>query len=123
MAESQIIGVGGIFLRASDPGALYAWYEKHLGLKREHGCFTFPADAGPGLMTVAFFKKDDTYFDPAQPAMLNFRVHDLEATLALLSAAGAVVDEKRQDYGFGLFGWFTDPEGNRVELWQPLPHD
>jgi predicted enzyme related to lactoylglutathione lyase len=123
MSAGQVIGVGGIFLRASDPAALYGWYEQHLGLKREHGCFTFPPDAGPGMMTVAFFKKDDAYFPPAQPAMLNLRVHDLEATLASLKAAGASVDDKRQDYGFGLFGWFTDPEGNRVELWQPLPHD
>ncbi len=123
MSESQVIGVGGIFLRANDPETLYAWYEKHFGLQREHGCFTFPPDAGPGLLTLAFFKKDSKHFDPAQPAMLNFRVHDLEATLGSLQAAGAFVDEKREDYGFGRFGWFNDPEGNRVELWQPLPHD
>lgn len=120
MSTSHVIGVGGIFLRAADPQALYTWYEQHFGLVREHGCFTFPPDAGPGTIVLTFFGKDDGYFNPAQTAMLNFRVKDLDATLASLTAAGVPVDEKREDYGFGRFGWCTDPEGNRVELWQPL---
>ena len=54
-----------------------------------------------------------------QPAMLNFQVDDLDALLDALIAAGVEVDAKRDHYDFGDFGWFTDPEGNRVELWQP----
>lgn len=55
--------------------------------------------------------------------MLNLQVDDLDAVLDRLAAAGATVDPKREDYGFGKFGWFSDPEGNRVELWQPVDHD
>ena len=116
-----ITGVGGIFLRANDPEALYQWYEKHLGLARQHGCFIFPPNTQSADLALTFFKKTDTYFDPAQPAMVNFRVADLDATLGALAAAGATIDPKRDEYDFGRFAWFTDPEGNRVELWQPLP--
>ncbi len=120
VVPSSIIGVGGVFLRANDPKALYGWYEAHLGLKREHGCFTFPPDAGPGVVTLAFFPKEDKYFDPAQPAMLNLRVRDLDALLASLAAAGVSIDPKRDEYDFGRFAWIHDPEGNRIELWQPV---
>jgi predicted enzyme related to lactoylglutathione lyase len=121
---TNVLGVGGIFLRASDPKALYEWYEKHFGLVRQNGCFMFEDDMRPetkrGSLVLSFFAKDNKYFDPAQPAMLNLRVADLDATLAALTAAGVTVDPKRDDYDFGRFAWITDPEGNRVELWQPL---
>jgi predicted enzyme related to lactoylglutathione lyase len=68
---------------------------------------------------VAFFPKSSSYFPVTQPAMLNFQVDDLDGVLEKLRAAGVVVDAKREDYDYGRFGWFTDPEGNRVELWQP----
>jgi predicted enzyme related to lactoylglutathione lyase len=59
------------------------------------------------------------YFPASQPAMLNFQVDDLDGVLERLSSAGVSVDAKREEYDYGRFGWFTDPEGNRVELWQP----
>jgi predicted enzyme related to lactoylglutathione lyase len=71
-------------------------------------------------MAVSFFKRSSEYFPAAQPAMLNFQVDDLDAILDKLVAAGVEVDPKREDYDFGRFGWFTDPAGNRVELWQPV---
>ena len=92
-------GIGGVFLRARDPKALYAWYEKHLGLPFAHGCFAFPAEQ--------------------ERAMINFQVDDLEALLAKLTADGVSVDPKRESADYGKFGWITDPEGNRVELWEP----
>ena len=119
-AGSLTYGVGGIFLRTRDPEALYAWYERHFGLVRENGCFVFPPDAGPGSVVLAFFSHDTEYFgESGQPAMLNLRVADLDATLRQLSAAGVQVDPHRQDYDYGRFAWINDPEGNRVELWQP----
>jgi len=125
MATPLTLGLGGVFIRANDPEALYQWYEKHFGLAREHGCFVFRLDPAPeakrGSTALSFFSKTSTYFDPAQPAMLNLRVANLDATLAALTSAGVVVDPKQEDYGFGRFGWCTDPEGNRVELWEPLP--
>jgi predicted enzyme related to lactoylglutathione lyase len=116
---AKVTGLGGAFLRAADPKALMAWYEKHLGVAPQHGCFTFePADQRAAV-TVSFFKTDSDYFPVAQPAMLNFQVDDLDGLLASLKAAGVEVDAKQQDYDFGKFGWFVDPDGNRVELWEP----
>jgi predicted enzyme related to lactoylglutathione lyase len=115
----KITGLGGAFLRADDPKALYAWYEQHLGISATHGTFTFARDGQRGDIAVAFFSRASSYFPVSQPAMLNFQVDDLEAVLDKLSAAGVEVDPKREDYEYGRFGWFTDPEGNRVELWQP----
>jgi predicted enzyme related to lactoylglutathione lyase len=116
---AQATGIGGAFVRAKDPEALYAWYEKHLGLQRQHGCFTFEAAQQRGATVVAFFSKDSNHFPVSQPAMLNFQVDDLDALLDALIAAGVEVDAKRDHADYGNFGWFTDPEGNRVELWQP----
>lgn len=117
---AQVTGMGGAFLRSADPKALYAWYEQHLGLQRQHGCFVFPPSGQRADMTVAFFPTGSDYFPPSQPAMLNFQVDDLDALLDGLIAAGVEVDPERASYDFGRFGWFKDPDGNRVELWQPV---
>ena len=116
---ASIIGFGGAFIRAQDPKALYEWYARHLGLVKSEGYYTYPAPAeGPVIFT--FFGQDDQYFPPAQKAMLNLQVDDLDAVLDRLIADGVTVDPKRDSYDFGKFGWVTDPEGNRVELWQPI---
>ncbi|MGA7525293.1 MAG: VOC family protein [Acidobacteriaceae bacterium] len=117
---AQATGMGGVFLRARDPEALYAWYEKHLGLPKAEGCFAFPAERQRAVITLAFFPQASDYFPGNQPTMLNFQVDDLDAVLDGLIAAGVSVDPKRESFDYGRFGWFTDPEGNRVELWQPL---
>jgi predicted enzyme related to lactoylglutathione lyase len=114
----RVVGIGGVFLRASDPVALHEWYRDCLGLDvDEHGLWQ-PA-AGPTVF--ATFERDTDYFgSPSQQVMLNFRVDDLDAMLAQLRAKGADVAEGTQEMdGVGRFSWVTDPEGNRVELWQP----
>jgi len=114
----RVVGIGGVFLRASDPVALNAWYRDCLGLDAdEHGLWQ-PA-AGPTVF--ATFERDTDYFGSrGQQVMLNFRVDDLDAMLAQLRASGADVAADTQEMdGVGRFGWVTDPEGNRVELWQP----
>jgi len=116
---AKVTGLGGAFLRADDPKALYAWYEKHLGIPSPNGSFVFAQQTQRGDIAVAFFKRGSDYFPVTQPAMLNFQVDDLDAVLERLSAAGVTIDAKREEYEYGKFGWFTDPEGNRVELWQP----
>jgi predicted enzyme related to lactoylglutathione lyase len=119
----KITGLGGAFLKAKDPKSLYAWYEQHLGIRQaEHGSFMFEKSEVTGATVLAFFPEDSDHFGPgAQRAMLNFRVDDLDGILDSMAAAGVTVDPKRQSYDdYGKFGWFTDPEGNRVELWQPL---
>ena len=116
---AKITGLGGAFLRADDPKALYQWYEQHLGLSASYGCFMFPASEEKGKIVVSFFPRSSDYFPTGQPAMLNFQVDDLDGILDKLVADGVSVDPKRDTSDYGRFGWFTDPEGNRVELWQP----
>ncbi|NTW39313.1 MAG: VOC family protein [Cellulomonadaceae bacterium] len=114
----RVVGVGGYFLRASDPTALGRWYRDALGLDAdENGLWDQPA----GPTVFATFAPDTDYLGSrTQQTMLNFRVRDLEAMLAQLRALGAAVVESTQDVeGVGRFGWVTDPEGNRIELWQP----
>lgn len=115
----KVIGLGGAFLRAKDPKALYAWYEEHLGISSNEGCMIFPQRNQRAFIVVSFFKTDAEYFPTSQPAMLNFQVDDLDEVLDRLATDGVTVDPKREDYDYGRFGWFSDPEGNRVELWQP----
>jgi predicted enzyme related to lactoylglutathione lyase len=114
----RVLGIGGYFLRAADPAALSAWYRDGLGLDAdENGLWR--QEAGPTVF--ATFGSETDYFGPrAQQVMLNFRVRDLDAMLAQLRSTGADVADETQDMeGVGRFGWVTDPEGNRVELWQP----
>ena len=114
----RVLGIGGYFLRARDPDALDAWYRECLGLDAgEHGLWT----QEPGPTVFATFPADTDYFGAReQQAMLNFRVRDLDAMLAQLRAKGADVDDDVQEMdGVGRFGWVTDPEGTRIELWQP----
>ena len=118
---SAITGFGGIFLRAEDPKALYQWYERHLGLvKSEGGSYAFPVPTQHPEVVFSLFKQDNAYFPVAQKAMLNLQVDDLDGLLDRLIGEGVTVDANRESYDFGKFGWITDPEGNRVELWQPV---
>jgi predicted enzyme related to lactoylglutathione lyase len=116
----SITGLGGIFLRANDPKGLYAWYERHLGLVKSEGAYAFSPPTQHPRIIFALFKQDDAYFPGAQKAMINLQVDDLDAVLARLIEEGVTVDPKRESYDFGKFGWINDPEGNRVELWQPV---
>ena len=114
----SVLGIGGYFMRAADPGALSVWYRECLGMDvDEKGLWR----QGAGLTVFATFESETDYFGSrAQQTMLNFRVRDLDAMLAQLRSKGADVAEEQQDMdGVGRFGWVTDPEGNRVELWQP----
>ena len=116
---AKVTGLGGVFVRAKDPKALYDWYEKNLGLASPQGCFIFPHTMQKASIAVSFFRPTSVYYPVSQHTMLNFQVDDLDAVLDNLIAKGVEVDPKRESYEYGRFGWFTDPEGNRVELWQP----
>jgi predicted enzyme related to lactoylglutathione lyase len=119
----RVLGIGGVFFKARDPKGLAAWYREHLGVPVEpeqtYGAFTSAA-AGEQAVWSAF-PVDTSYLGsgPA-PFMVNYRVRNLDAVLAQLRTAGAQVDDRVEDYGeLGRFGWATDPEGNRFELWEP----
>ena len=120
----RVLGMGGIFFKAQNPQALAAWYRDNLGIPIEAGqTYTALTSGGPGEVTVwSTFPADTSYFGagPA-PFMLNYRVRNLDAMLAQLRAAGAQVEDRIEDYDYGRFGWATDPEGNRFELWEPRP--
>jgi len=116
----HVQGIGGVFLRGRDAEALRAWYRQHLGIELEEwGGHAFVAEAGD-VTVWAVFEADTDYFGRKdQQSMVNYRVGDLDAMLAQLRAAGAEVDERVEEQEYGRFGWATDPEGNRFELWQP----
>jgi predicted enzyme related to lactoylglutathione lyase len=112
-------GIGGVFFRARDPEALRAWYAEQLGIDMEDYGTTFTAAAGDQTVWAPF-AADTEYFGPTgQQSMVNFRVRDLDAMLDQLRAAGVAVDERVEEMEFGRFGWATDLEGNRFELWEP----
>ena len=122
----RVNGLGGIFFKADHPEKLYAWYEKHLGLQRqaqEAVVFNWRQAHDPeksGMTVWAIFPKDTKYFDPSRSGfMMNFIVEDLDGLLAALREEGVEVDPKREDYDYGRFAWIMDPEGNRIELWEP----
>jgi catechol 2,3-dioxygenase-like lactoylglutathione lyase family enzyme len=123
---AKVVGIGGVFFRSDDPERLYGWYEKNLGLHRTPGgVVLFPwrqaESEGRDRMTVwSLFPKDTDYFGPGKPAfMVNYIVDDLDGMVADLLAAGAAVEDKQEHPEYGRFAWVTDPEGNRIELWQP----
>lgn len=118
MAET-VQGIGGVFFRARDPEALRAWYAEQLGIDMEDYGTTFTAAEGDQTVWAPF-AADTEYFGPTgQQSMVNFRVRDLDAMLDQLRAAGVAVDERVEEMEFGRFGWATDLEGNRFELWEP----
>jgi len=114
-------GVGGVFLKARDPKALSQWYSVHFGIqKSDDGSLVFDGPDSMGMTVFAHFPADTKYFgDGPQQSMINLRVDDLDALQKELGEAGVRIDPKRQDESYGRFAWVWDPEGNRVELWQP----
>src|SRR3954464_15999477 len=116
----RVIGIGGIFFKSRDPVKLAAWYRDNLGLEVDAASNT--VSFGPTGDTIwSPFPQSSEYFGSAKPFMVNYRVASLEKMLAQLRAAGATACEKVQDEPYGKFGWATDPEGNRFELWEPAP--
>ena len=120
----RVTGVGGVFFRSgSSPQQLAAWYAQHLGLGVEEWNGAVLRASGGESLVWAVFPADTEYFGPSgQHAMVNYRVGDLDALLEQLRAAGVPV-EGPQETENGRFGWGTDPDGNRFELWQPSPGD
>lgn len=117
----RVVGIGGIFFKAKNPEVLRAWYQTHLGIDvQAWGGTAFPWDRPEGMTVWSVFPDTPEHFAPSTaPFMVNYVVEDLDAVLAALRAEGCEVDPKVDDSEYGKFGWVTDPEGNRVELWQP----
>jgi len=106
-------GIGGVFVRSPQPDALQAWYAEHLGLELQEFGGAVLRSSGGETLTWAVFPGDTHYFGSRdQQVMVNYRVVDLDAMLAQL-------EEHVEEHEFGRFGWATDPDGNRFELWEP----
>jgi predicted enzyme related to lactoylglutathione lyase len=120
----RVNGIGGVFLKARDPKKMAAWYHEHLGIQSRGGYadFVWREKDNPeriGHTTWALFPTNTSYLGSSGAAMMiNYRVTNLERMLAQLRSAGVAV-EKVQDESYGRFAWITDPEGNRIELWEP----
>ena len=122
----RVTGIGGIFMTTKDPQALRAWYQRHLGIDvQDWGGAAFDwadSEGNPTKGTTAWSigPADGKHFAPSKAAfMVNYRVEDLAALLAALREEGCDVLGKTDDSEYGTFGWVMDPEGNKVELWQP----
>jgi catechol 2,3-dioxygenase-like lactoylglutathione lyase family enzyme len=115
----KVVGIGGVFFRAEDPGALREWYADNLGLVDPPGG-VWRQEGGPTVF-APFSWDTDHFGDGGQQFMFNFRVGDLGAMLAQLRDTGVEVVREEEEEGAGRFAWVVDPEGNRVELWEPEP--
>ena len=124
----RVTGIGGIFFKAKDPAALHDWYRRHLGIDVQPwggAAFSWAdADGKPvgGTTIWSVGSAEGSDFGPANaPFMLNYRVADVRALLQVLRDEGCQVLDKFDESEYGKFGWVIDPEGNKVELWEPPP--
>lgn len=120
---AKALGVGGIFFKSENPKRLIEWYKQWLGMTvDEWNSVLFKPDGMPaGSYTVwGPFDNSTSYFEPSSKEyMFNIVVDDLDGALAQVREGGAKVIDDTKEYEFGRFGWFLDPEGNKVELWEP----
>ena len=120
----RVTGIGGVFFKSQDPAATRDWYRAHLGVETQHDCWPFcwrereqPEEIGYTVWSA--FPASSDYFD--RPFMINYRVADLPALLEAFKAEGVVqVGEMKQEPN-GKFAWILDPDGNKLELWEPVP--
>jgi predicted enzyme related to lactoylglutathione lyase len=120
---AKVVGVGGVFFKSEDPEKLGAWYREWLGVPVEtpYGASFKPDTVPRGGFTVwAPFRRETEYFNPSRRQfMFNLMVDDLDGALAQVREGGAETVGEIMEEDYGRFGWFMDPEGNKVELWEP----
>jgi predicted enzyme related to lactoylglutathione lyase len=120
----RVTGIGGFFFKSENPNATKEWYKNHLGLPTDdYGCtFNWKDKDGKDCSTQwSPFASDTKYFQPSEKQfMMNFRVDDLEALLKILKEEGVTIVGEMETHDYGKFGWILDPEGNKIELWQPI---
>ncbi len=119
----RVTGLGGFFFKTEDPDKIKQWYKERLGLDTDHyGCtFWWKDKEGNDCSTQwSPMKNDTTYFEPSKSSfMMNFRVENLVKLLEVLKAEGVTIVGEIEEYSYGKFGWILDPEGNKLELWEP----
>jgi predicted enzyme related to lactoylglutathione lyase len=127
---AKVTGIGGVFFKSSgDHAALAAWYQQHLGLPLESwggAILRWPDDhaSDNGLTVWTVAARDTKWFAPSSASfMINYRVDDLDALLASLREAGIEILQGPESHENGKFAWIADPDGNKLELWQPMAWD
>jgi len=116
----RVIGFGGFFLKAKDPKALAAWYQEHLGISFGDGMYVEFLGTDRDRTVFSFFKSDTKYFQPSdKDYMINLRVQNLKTLVEELEKEGVTIVGKVEETEYGNFGWILDPEGNKIELWEP----
>ena len=122
--KNRVTGLGGFFFKTEDPKKAKDWYKNHLGLNTDdYGCtFWWKDEKGNKCSTQwSPFKNDTKYFEPSKKEfMMNFRVENLKELLEVLKGEGVTVVGEMEEYEYGKFGWILDPEGNKIELWEPI---
>jgi predicted enzyme related to lactoylglutathione lyase len=119
---AKVLGIGGVFFKSHDSKKLYEWYSKWLGMELEDwGIAYFPGNLPANAQTVwSAFDSSTNYFAPSEKEfMFNLIVDDIESAINQVRQGGAEIIGKIEELEYGSFGWFIDPDGNKVELWQP----
>ncbi len=122
----RVTGIGGVFFKSEQPEKLKKWYWEHLGVTPDdegYVSFEWRDKEDPdrvGMTAWEVFKADTDYFDRSKsPFMINYRVENLKELLDLLREEGVEVEDKIEEASFGKFGWIYDPDGSKIELWEP----
>ena len=122
--KKRVTGIGGLFFKTKDPETTKDWYKKHLGFNTDdYGCtFWWKDKKGKDCSTQwSPFTNDTKYFEPSKKDfMFNYRVENLHKLLATLKEEGVTIVGEIEEYDYGKFGWILDPEGNKIELWEPV---
>ena len=122
--KNRVTGIGGLFFKSENPKQSKEWYKKHLGLPTDQYGWTFWwRDENGNKCSTQWspMSADTTYFSPSEkPFMFNFRVDNLIELLKVLKEEGVTVVGEVEEYDYGKFGWILDPEGNKIELWEPI---
>jgi len=122
--KKRVTGIGGLFFKTKDPKSTKDWYKKHLGFNtNDYGCtFWWKDKEGKDCSTQwSPFGENTKYYDPSKKDfMFNYRVDNLIDLLATLKKEGVTIIGKVEEYEYGKFGWIVDPEGNKIELWEPI---
>lgn len=121
--KNRVTGIGGIFFKTKDPDMVKNWYKKHLGFNTDQWGSTFwwkDKEGNDCSTQWSPFKEETQYFKPSEKEfMMNYRVENLEELLKTLKEEGVEVMDGIQVVEEGKFGWIMDPEGNKIELWEP----
>jgi len=122
--KNRVTGLGGFFFKSDHPDKIKAWYKTHLGLNTDsYGCTFWWKDDDGNTCTTQWspMEKNTTYFEPSDKQfMMNFRVENLTDLLVALKKEGVTIVGEVEEHEYGKFGWILDPEGNKLELWEPV---